>query len=69
MVAETKGAPAQESCTGTRLVSPASGCKKKDLSVTRLQNAELSILEVFLASTGAIESDTAPGNPLEPESE
>ena len=29
MVAETKGAPARESCTGTRLVSPASGCKKK----------------------------------------
>ena len=62
----SKGAPGRESRTGTQLVSPASGCeKKKRPLVTRLQNAELSILEVFLASTDAIESNTAPGNPLE----
>ena len=41
----TKGAPARESRTGTRLVSPTQGCekKKKDTSETRPQNANLSI--------------------------
>ena len=51
-----------------QLVSPASGCKKKDTSGTGLWNAEMSILEVLLASTDAMEIDTTPWNPLDPES-
>ena len=48
-----KGAPAWESRTGTRLVSPASGCEKKDLSVTRLQNAEQGGTKKFFFDLGS----------------
>ena len=64
-----KGAPAQESCTGSQLVSPTPGCEKKDTSGTKPQNAKLSTLEILLASTDAMVSGTTIGNPLKPESE
>ena len=42
----TKGAPAQESRTSTRLVSPAAGWKKKkDASRTSSQNLNLSTFD------------------------
>ena len=64
-----KGAPARESRTGTRLVSPATGCKKKkDTSGAGPQNTKLSTLEIILASTDAMETGTASGKPLRPES-
>ena len=61
-----KGAPARESRTGTRLVSPAAGYekKKKDVSGTGPRNAKLSTLEILLASTDAIESGITPGKPV-----
>ena len=45
-----KGALARESHTGTRLVSPATGCqkKKKDNSEAGPQNTKLSTLEILL---------------------
>ena len=47
---QTKGAPAWESRTGTRLVSPATGYqkKKKDTSGAGPQNTKLSTLEILL---------------------
>ena len=65
----TKGAPAQESCTGTRLVSPATGCKKNKRHLgAGPQNTKLSTIEIILASTDAMETGTATGKPLKPES-
>ena len=64
-----KGAPARESRTGPRLVSPATGCKKKkDTSGAGPRNTKLSTLEIILASTDAMETGTASGKPLKPES-
>jgi len=47
MAAERKGTPARESRTGTRLVSPAAGCEKKeeDTSGTVPQNTKMNTLK------------------------
>ena len=66
---KTKGAPARESHTGTWLVSPVTGCKKKkDTSGAGPQNTKLSTLEIILSSTDAMETGKAAGKPLKPES-
>ena len=64
----SKGAPAWESHTGTQLVSPATGCKKKKTSGAGPQNTKLSTIKIILASTDAMETGTATGKPLKPES-
>ena len=62
----SKGAPAQESHTGTRFVSPALGYEKKkmDTSRTGVQNAELSTLEHIILSTDGTASSAATGEAL-----
>ena len=57
-----KGAPARESRTGTRLVSPATGWKKKkkDTSTSSTQNIKLSTLDYNIGSKNYIRSSTAP---------
>jgi hypothetical protein len=57
----TKGVPAQESHTGTQLVSPVTGCgKKMDASTTGPQTTKLSILEHIIVYTDSVGSGLAP---------
>ena len=66
---ESKGAPAWESHTGTQLVSAATRLQKKKRHLwSRAPEHNLSTLEMMLASTDAMETGTAPGKPLKPES-
>ena len=48
---------ARESRTGSRLVSPASGCKKKDAFTTGPRTTKLSILEHIVVYTDSVGSD------------
>ena len=56
-----KGVLAQESHTGTWLVSPATGCekKKKEVSTMGPQTTKLSILEHILVYTSSIATGLA----------
>ena len=57
----TKGVLARESCTGTRLVSPAKGSKKKKMDASRTgpQEIKFSILGYIIVDTDDILSSTA----------
>ena len=61
-----KGAPAQESHTGTRLVSPDTGCqkKKKRHLWSRASEHKFEYIRDIIRSTDAMETGTAPGKPL-----
>ena len=64
-----KGAPAWESCTGTRLVSPATGCQKKKKHLwSRASEHKIEYIRNIFRSKDAMKTDTAPGKPLKAES-
>ena len=65
----SKGAPARESRTGTRLVSPATGCqKKKKTPLEQGLRIQIEYIRNIIRSTDAMETGTAPGKPLKAES-
>ena len=65
----SKGAPAWESHTGTRLVSPATGCQKKKRHLwSRASEHKIEYIRNIIRSTDAMETGTAPEKPLKAES-